>query len=64
MSESKLNHPEWEVENSLTAPSDRDPNRTYKPNQGHRALTEEEVASAMDALDNKTYVKQFFKGRA
>lgn len=61
MSESKVNHPEWEVENSLTAPSDRDPNRTYKPNQGHRALTEEEVVNAMDDLDNKTYVKQFLK---
>ena len=59
MSETKDIHPEHAVENSLTAPSDRDPARTYKPNQGHRALSEEEVVSAMAELDNKDYVKKF-----
>ena len=53
------NHPEWEKENSLTAPLDRDPARTYKPNQGHRNLSEEEVENAMKVLDNKSYVKNF-----
>ena len=43
MSGTKITHPEQEIENSLTAPSDRDPNRTYKPNQGHPQLSETDV---------------------
>lgn len=58
---SKYTHKEHEIENSLTAPADRDPNRTYQPNQGHRALTEEEVVAAMNELDNKSYVKNFLR---
>ena len=58
---SSVNHSEWEVENSLTAPSDRDPARTYKPNQGHRQLEEEEVGNAMQSLNNTSYVKKFLK---
>ena len=61
MSEQKITHPEQEVENSLTAPSDRDPARTYKPNQGHRQLTEEEVSNAMESLNDNSYVKQFLR---
>lgn len=53
-------HKEWEKENSLTAPSDRDPARTYKPIQGHRKLTEEEVASAMEELNNTDFVRKVF----
>ena len=56
-----ITHPEWETENSLTAPSDRDPNRTYKPNQGHPNLTEEEVKNAMSELNNDKFVKKFLK---
>ena len=59
MSEKKFTHPEWEVENSLTAPSDRDPARTYKPNQGHRQLSEKEVEHAMEKLDDNNYVRKF-----
>lgn len=61
MSQKKVNHSGWEVENSLTAPSDRDPARTYKPNQGHRQLSEDEVKNAMDELNNTNYVRQFLK---
>lgn len=50
-----------EQENSLTAPLDRDPDRTYKPNQGHRELSEEEVKNGMDVLNNNSYVKKFLK---
>jgi hypothetical protein len=50
-----------EQENSLTAPSDRDPNRTYKPNQGHRNLTEEEVTDALTELNNSKFVSKFLR---
>ena len=56
-----IKHPEWETENSLTAPSDRNPDRSYKPNQGHRNLSEDEVVNAMETLNNNSYVKQFLK---
>jgi hypothetical protein len=52
-------HEEHKIENSLTAPSDRDPSRTYKPNQGHPPLSEDEVKNAMDALDNNKFIKKF-----
>lgn len=58
---SEIKHKEWEVENSLTSPSDRDPARTYKPNQGHRKLEESEVEAAMKELDNREYVKKFLR---
>lgn len=58
---SKIQHPEWEKENSLTSPSDRDPARTYKPNQGHPTLSENEVKNAMSVLNNNNYVKKFLR---
>ena len=61
MSEKKFTHPEWEVENSLTAPSDRDPDRTYKPNQGHPQLSEKEVDDAMKELNDTKYVRKFLR---
>lgn len=61
MSENKYVHEEHAVENSLTAPADRDPARTYKPNQGSRALTEDEVTEAMKCLDNNKFVKKFLQ---
>lgn len=54
-------HEEWVQENSLTAPSDRDPNKTYKPNQGMPPLSEEEVVNAMEKLDDNSFVKKFLK---
>uniref|UniRef100_A0A6C0JNY1 Uncharacterized protein n=1 Tax=viral metagenome TaxID=1070528 RepID=A0A6C0JNY1_9ZZZZ len=61
MSEQQLVHPEWEKENSLTAPSDRDPTRTYQPNQGHPPLSEEDVVNAVSYLNNNTFVKKFLR---
>lgn len=61
MSEKKFTHPEWEVENSLTSPSDRDPDRTYKPNQGHPQLSEKEVDDAMKELNDTNYVRKFLR---
>jgi hypothetical protein len=52
-------HPEQTIENSLTAPSDRNPDRSYKPNQGYPPLSEEEVKNALDVLDNTKFVKKF-----
>ena len=63
MSEQKvtISHPEHEKENSLTAPSDRDPARTYKPTQGHPALSEDDVKNAMSELNNNKFIKKFLK---
>ena len=54
-------HPEQTVENSLTTPSDRNPDRSYKPNQGYPPLSEEEVKNALNVLDNRSFVKKFPK---
>lgn len=61
MNEEKFTHPEWKVENSLTAPSDRDPSRTYKPNQGYRQLSEKEVEHAMEELNDNNYIRKFLR---
>ena len=59
MTDTSINHPEWEKENSLTAPSDRDPARTYQPNQGHPDLSEKEVTEAMKVLNNTSFTRNF-----
>lgn len=61
MSDTKHVHVEHEIENSLTSPADRDQARTYKPNQGHPSLTEDEVKTAMNELDNNKFIKKFLK---
>ena len=52
-------HPEWEKENSLTSPSDRNVDRSYNPTQNHPELSEEEVVNAMKTLNNSSFVKKF-----
>lgn len=52
-------HQEWEQENSLTAPADRDRENLWRPNQGAPALTEEEVILAMRELNNTAYTDKF-----
>lgn len=59
MTDTSINHPEWEKENSLTTPSDRDPSRNYQPNQGHPPLSEEDVVEAVKVLNNNSFVKNF-----
>ena len=49
------------METSLTSPSDRDPAKIYKPIQGHRKLTENEVKNAVEELNDNNYVKKFLK---
>lgn len=59
MSSSKPQHPEWKKENSLTAPSDRDINNKWRPEQGVRKLTEPEVSEAIKELNNTFFVDKF-----
>ena len=54
--EKTLNHPEWRKENSLTAPSDRDPAKTYKPTQDLPPLTDEQVTLAKKDLHTTSFV--------
>lgn len=59
MSENVQNHPEWEKENSLTAPEDRDRENRWKPDQGAPQLTNEEVNSALKELNNNSFTEKF-----
>jgi hypothetical protein len=52
-------HPEWEKENSLTSPSDRDLDNKWKPDQGKPFLTNEETEEAMKVLNNTDFIKKF-----
>ena len=52
-------HPEWETESSLTAPSDRDLENRWRPEQGAPTLTVQEVEEAMKALNNTDFVRKF-----
>ena len=54
-----ISHPEHEIENSLTCPSDRNSEKEYIPNQGHRPLSEDEVVEAVKELNNTSFVKNF-----
>ena len=54
-------HPGQTIENSLTSQADRNPDRSYKPNQGHPQLSEKEVEYAMEELNNTDFVRKFVK---
>ena len=58
MSEHVQNHPEWEKENSLTAPEDRDRENKWRPEQGAPQLSDEEVNSAMKELNNTSFTNK------
>lgn len=55
----ELNHPEWDKENSLTAPSDRSPKDTFKPQQAAPPLTTDEFKNAFETLNNTAFVDKF-----
>ena len=59
MATAQQKHPEWDKENSLTAPKDRDREKRWRPEQGAAALTEEEVKSAIESLDNTSFTDRF-----
>lgn len=53
----------WEEENSLTAPADRNPDRSYltKLRQGKPVLTDNEAKEAMTDLNNTGLIKKYPK---
>lgn len=59
MATMQQSHPEWEKEHSLTAPSDRDRENRWRPEQGAASLTEEEVKVAVETLDNTSFISKF-----
>jgi hypothetical protein len=56
---SQSQHPEWKKENTLTTPEDRDPNTRLKLEQNSPALTEQQVQTAMTALNNTSFTERF-----
>lgn len=58
-SQTNKQHPEWEKENSLTSPLDRDRENKWRPEQGARPLLEQEVSDAMKSLNNNDFYNKF-----
>jgi hypothetical protein len=58
---SSTNNIEFEKENSLTAPVDRDRENKWKPDQSLPPLTNTEAQYAMEALNNRNFVEKFPK---
>ena len=54
-----VEHPEWQKENSLTTPEERDLENRWRPEQGAPALSEDEVNVAMTELNNTAYTEKF-----
>lgn len=50
---------EWRKENTLTTPSDRDPNKNFRLDQSAPSLTDSQVEDAMKALNNTAFVEKF-----
>jgi len=48
-------------ENSLTAPQDRDREKGWRPETGKPPLSEEEMSSALPALNETSFIKKFAK---
>lgn len=59
MSTNQESHPEWKKENSLTAPSDRNRENRWRPEQGAPVLNNQEAQSAMEELNNTSFVDKF-----
>ena len=55
----KLYHEEWQKENSLTCPEDRDRVNKWKPDQKSPKLSENEVSEAVKELNNTTFTDKF-----
>jgi len=59
MDQNKMSHIEWEKENSLTSPEDRNPEIRWRPEQGAPVLTNEEVELALQDLNNDTFIRKY-----
>lgn len=55
----ETNHPEWQKENSLTSPLDRDRENKWKPAQNMPVLNEIETDSAMKELNITSFIDKF-----
>uniref|UniRef100_A0A6C0CZ22 Uncharacterized protein n=1 Tax=viral metagenome TaxID=1070528 RepID=A0A6C0CZ22_9ZZZZ len=56
---SNFKHEEWDAENSLTSPEDRNREKQWRPDQRSPPLTETEVDAALTELNNSAFVKKF-----
>ena len=54
-------HEEWEKENSLTDPLDRDRVNKWRPEQGVSPLTDEQTSAAFQTLNNTAFTDKFPK---
>jgi hypothetical protein len=54
-----MQHSEWEQENSLTSPQDRDMHNRWKPDTSKTKLTDEEVENALEANNNTSFTERF-----
>jgi len=57
--ESKLSHPEWQTENSLTSPEDRDRVNKWKPAHSEPSLNGEQTEAAIKELNNTSFTDKF-----
>jgi hypothetical protein len=57
--ETKTQHKEWRQENTLTTPSDRNVNETFRLNQSIPSLTQAELSDAMKSLNNTLFIAKF-----
>ena len=54
-----VEHPEWQKENSLTSPEDRDRINKWRPEQHVPELTKEQTDSAFSELNNTSFTDKF-----
>jgi hypothetical protein len=57
--EGKLQHEEWQKENSLTCPEDRDRVNKWRPEQTAPPLNQEEMVEAIKELNNTSFTDKF-----
>lgn len=58
---SSYTHEEWEKENSLTDPLDRDRVNKWRPEQGVAPLNDEQASAAFQTLNNTAFIDKFPK---
>jgi hypothetical protein len=59
--DNEIYHKEWEKENTLTTPDDRDKINKMKLNQFEPVLNEDELKEAIKEVSNKDFIKKFRK---
>ena len=59
MESSKLSHPEWQTENSLTSPEDRDRVNKWRPVHSEPPLDSAQTEAAIKELNNTSFTDKF-----